>query len=288
MSITHDAVTALVRQACDENATEIHFKVPQRPLIRVKGALLPIGEHTLTPRDTHQIGNVICGMGSMEVPLATVTHREFSFGLPKLGRFHATLTRQRGSLCISLMRIALEATPLDALGFDTRVEALLRRPGLILLAGGARRHELLNSLVDRYNASNRSLAVVVEHPLTCLHRDGMATIVQRGIGCDVPDFETGVHSAQRMHADLLGVGEVPDRPTAEALVRAAEEGLCVLACVAAPSADLARTWITRHYRDEDDTHIGARLERVTTATMFVGAAGEPGVVADGEMLKRAS
>jgi twitching motility protein PilT len=118
------------------------------------------------------------------------------------------------------------------------------------------------SLVDRYNASYRGFVVTVEDPISFLHRDGTATIVQRGVGSDVPSIAEGVLSATRQLADLIAVGDVPDRATAEVVLRAAEEVAIVLACVPAPDVNLAASWILRHYANDADMDAKGRIKRL--------------------------
>lgn len=278
MSPTQEDLLALLRELVDENACELHLKVPARPLLRIRGRLLPTQRPAMTPQTTHLLATLLIEMARVEVPLARVHHHELSFGCPGLGRFHATLYRQRGSIAMIVRRIALQAPTLDQVGLAPAVEAFLEAPGLILLAGGARRADALAALVDRYNASHRGFVVTLEDPLTHLHRDGTATISQRGVGSDLESLAEGVNSARRQRADLIALGDIPDRETAEGVLRAAEERAVVVATVAAPTAQLAPSWILRHYRDDRDSHCAARLKRLLRGVICVPDAGEPVVL----------
>jgi twitching motility protein PilT len=288
MPLNQDDLLALLRELVDTDATELHLKVPARPLLRQDGRLLPLQRSALTPEDTQRLATLLLGLARVEVPLATVHHREFSFGVPRLGRFHASVYRQRGSLALRFARIAFRAPTLEELGLDAGVESSLAEPGLVLVCGGSRRAGALASLVDRFNSTHRGFVVVLEDPLTHLHRDGTATIVQRGLGTDVDSFPCGIRAAIRQGADLLAVGDVPDRATAEGLLCAAEQGMTVVACVAAPEPGLAASWLLRHFESDRDADVKSRIKRLLTTVVCVPRTGESQVVHRRRSLELAS
>ena len=81
MAINSEEVTKILREAMEKGATEVHFKVPNRPLFRIDGSLLPTNHQRLMPQDTHHVANALCQLSNIELPLAQVTDWEFSFGL---------------------------------------------------------------------------------------------------------------------------------------------------------------------------------------------------------------
>lgn len=264
MNFTQDDITAMIENLVQSGATQLHLKVPNRPQLRMGRDLVPTSSAPLCPESTMRIATILCGLARVEVQLNSLTHHEFSFGVSGLGRFHAILYRQRGSIAIQLRRLVFGAPTLSELGFDERAEQVLHGTGLHLICGDHRRHHVLASLIAQYNQRHRGLVVVIEDPLTTLHRDGLATIVQRGVGTDVPTMAHGVISATRQYADVIGLGDIPDLATSEAVLRAAESGALVLAAVAAPEPALAASWLLRQYasdRDQDATNRVKRLLR---------------------------
>lgn len=290
MSLSHDDVLSLLTGLAKSDAQELHLKVPARPLLRQRetGSLLPTDHPAMTPAATHRIATLLLQIARVEVPLAHTTHHEFGFGVPNVGRFHAVIYRQRGSVALVVRRLSFAPPSLLELGLDSTVEDIFEERGLVLIAGNRRRASALNALVDRYNSNHRGLVVIIEDPLTHLHRDGTATIAQRGVGTDVPDVATGVATAKRQGADLIAVGDVPDRDTAEKVLRAAEHGSLVLACVTAPDANLAASWILRHYDSDRDADCKARLKRLLRTVINVPDEGPSRVVHRRTSLRAAS
>jgi Tfp pilus assembly ATPase PilU len=147
----------------------------------------------------------------------------------------------------------------------------------VLLAGD-NRHQLLGALVSDYNARIRGHAVVIESPLNYLYRDAVATIAQREVGTDVPDYRTAIQQAIRIGADLLVIGEIEDADTADAVLTAAEWGIPVTACVCAPDAEQACWWIERLFIGERRTDIARRLTAQIQAIVAVRSDGPLQVV----------
>ena len=286
--MTQDDVVALLRELCESGATELHVKVPARPVLRLEGRLVPMQRPGFTPPQVQRLLTLLLGLARTEVPLATVDHRELAFGVSGLGRFRLTVYRQRGSLALTIAPMATSIPTLASLGLAPNVEEVLTQPGLTLICGGSQRAGTMASLVDRYNASHRGLVVVLEDPLTHLHRDGTAIIAQRGVGCDVQSLAAGVQEATRQRADLIAVGDVPDRETAESVLRAAEEGRTVLAAVAAPDTNLAPSWLLRMYASDRDMDVKARVKRLLRAVVCVPDVGSSRVVYRRNPLQKAS
>ena len=269
-NISRDTMLRILRDACEQGAAEIHFKVPNRPLLRMaNGMLVPTRLQALSPADTKAAVFALCALGSLELPVAQITDHEFSFGINGLGRFRAYIYRQRGSLGAVVRRVAMDIPALDALGLSPEVDALIGKPGLTLVAG-TERNDVFHSLIQGYNARARSALWILETPLTYLHRDAMCAISHREVGTDLPDHATGVAQAVRLGADLIAVGDVPDAATAAEILTAAERRVPVLASVGAADAAQATWWLTRMFfgqaREDTDRRIDAVLRAVICVT----------------------
>lgn len=259
MSLNRDAIVKLLRAAADKGATEIHFKVPSRPLLRVEGALTPTELPSLTPRDAQEVVFALCSLAQKELAVANITDESFSFGLNGVGRFRAYVYRQRGSLSAIVQRVNTQSPALYELGVDDKVETMVGKTGLLLLCGD-NRHALLGALISSYNARIRGHAVVLEAPLNYLYRDAVATIAQREVGVDVPTYATGIRQAIRIGADLLCIGEIEEPETADAVLAAAEWGIPVIATVSAPDVTQAEWWISRMFRGEQRSDTEKRIK----------------------------
>lgn len=287
MSYTQREVTDILRQAQADGATEIHLKVPNSPRFRVDGVLLPTKWPHLTPQDTRQAAMALGSLARTELAVASITDHAFGLGVSGVGRFRVHLYRQRGTLGIIIHRMNLTIPQLAQLGVPPSVEQILDRQGLTLLGGGVRRHALMAYLVDQFNARLRGYAVTIERPLTYLHRDGMATVAQRDVGIDVPDFATGIRNAVSQSADLLAVGGVPDQATAAAILEAAEAGLNVLVCILATNSESIVPAFLRRFPSTERGDTETRLDEVLLARAYVGDDGTSAFVPAFALAERA-
>ena len=221
MSYKTDTFTRLLRTAAQAEANEICFKVPNRPLFRVQGQLVPTQEPELTPRDTQELAYTLASLAKIELPVASLFQRELTFGVHGVGRFRASLFRQRGTIAIVVRLIRLNPPSLMDMGIDPELEKLVGQTGLMLIAGDQRK-ELLAALLNGYNASHRGHVVILERSLSFLYRDGMASISHREVGSDVESYPSGIFHAASMGTDVLAVVDVEDAETIDAALTAAE------------------------------------------------------------------
>lgn len=258
-AFNRDSVLALLQEAARADATDLHFKVPCPPMMRVGGTLRRLGDLVLTAHDTLDVAMSLANLAGIEIVLRDEV--EFAFGIPKLGRFRANIYRQRGSHAVVLHRVRIHPPSLEELGAPPALIDVLARPGLTLVAG-PNQTGLLHALVRSYNAIMSGHLVLVESPITFLHRDDRAVISHREVGQDTIDFPTAIRRAVRAAADQLVVGDVPDPNTAEALLDAAESGLCVLVAVRAPGVEVAPEWFLRQFAGDRHEEASGRLKRV--------------------------
>lgn len=265
MAYKLEEFTRLLNAAAKAEANEICFKVPNRPLFRIDGALVPTNEAPLAPGDTQELALTIARLAGIELPIANLYQREFSFGVHGIGRFRASVFRQRGTIALVVQLIRLNPPSLSDLGLDPHVETLVGRRGLFLLAG-AQRKEALAALINGYNGLHRGHVVVLERSLSYLYRDGMASISHREIGHDVQDYSSGIKQAASMGTDVLAVVDIEDPATIDALLTAAEGEVPVIVTVSSPDADSAIWWLTRRFygqhRDDIEVRITSLLHTI--------------------------
>jgi len=269
-NISRDTMLRVLREATEGGAQEVHFKVPNRPLMRMStGVLVPTNMAPLSPADVKAAVFALCALGHIEIPVAAITDHEFSFGINQLGRFRAYIYKQRGSLGAVVQRVNTQVPSLQDLGLDPSVERLVGRPGVLLVAG-KHRIEVMHALVHGFNARERANVLILETPLTYLHRDAMAAIGHREVGTDVPDFRTGIVQGIRVGAALLAVGDVYDAETAEAVLHAGECQVPTIAAVGAPTAEEVDWFVTRLFYGQQREDVERRLERQWVGTIAVG------------------
>jgi twitching motility protein PilT len=159
-----------------------------------------------------------------------------TYSVDGVGRFRVGAFRQRGSIAVVVRRTPDRVPKLDELGLPPQARQLAEaRRGLVLVAGRrySGRRRTLASMLDHVNHVRAAHIVAVEQPVELLHPDAMASVSQLEVGSDVASFRDGVRAGRLADADVLVVSDVDDDETATEMIRAAEDGLLVLAGIEA-------------------------------------------------------
>src|SRR5690606_28132205 len=95
------------------------------------------------------------------------------------------------------------------------------------------------SLIELINQGQRLHIVTIEDPIEFLFGQGKAVLVQREVGSDTDSFGDALRAALRQDPDVIMVGEMRDRETAEICLKAAETGHLVISSL--HTQDVPRT-----------------------------------------------
>lgn len=269
MQYEQDTIARILRECVDGDATDVHFKVPGRPRMRIHGALVDTQFPPLTPRDTLRVAQALLGFAHTELPLATIQEHELSFGVKGMGRFRAHMYRQRGTLSIVVHRMVLRPPTLASLGCEPSLGAAVwDRPGLCIVLGESMRMATLAALIDHYNTHSKGFLVSLEHPLEFLHADKKALVAQREVGQDTDTFEDGLTWALTSDVDALVSADLPGAASAELALRAAEAGQRVVVGLVGCPPQEAIAWFTRLFEKDRRAEVHARLRKVLRLLIF--------------------
>ena len=149
-------------------------------------------------------------------------------GLP---RFRVNAFRQRGEISLAFRVIPHTVPGFKSLRLPPGVETLAdEHRGLILVTGatGVGKTTTLAAMVGHINRTRRQHIVTIEDPIEFLHDDEQSIVNQREVGIDTESFEEGLRRVLRQDPDVILIGELRDRESAETALQAAESGHLVL------------------------------------------------------------
>ncbi len=240
-------VNQIVRRAVEARASDIHLEPADQALrvrYRVDGAL-----READPPPAHLRAAVISRVKIMAKLNIAETR------LPQDGRIQlavagreidmrvATLPTLHGEgVVLRLLDRSGLTLDFEGLGFDATLraalEGLIRRPnGIVLVTGptGSGKTTTLYAALQRLNDATRKV-ITVEDPVE-YQLPGITQIqVKAGIGLT---FAHGLRAILRQDPDVIMIGEIRDRETAEIAVQAALTGHLVLATLHTNSAAAA-------------------------------------------------
>ena len=157
-------------------------------------------------------------------------------------------------VAVSIRKLPREPLSLDKLGLPPSVDSFAEATrGLLLVCGptGAGKTTTLAAIIRRINETRAAHILTIEDPIEYVFEWNKAIISQRAVGTDVDSFAQGLHGALRQRPDVILIGEIRDRETAETALRAAESGHFVMATTHARNASTAISRFLAFFGDED-------------------------------------
>jgi twitching motility protein PilT len=220
-------IDEFLKIAIERDASDIHLKAGNHPMIRINGTLTPLtGFPRLTIQDTEDLGNQMMTDHQKKM-LQEDLDIDLAYSLPGFGRFRGSIFHQRGSLAIALRIIPLEVMTIRQLLLPEVLEKIaFAQRGLVLVTGttGSGKTTTLAAMLDYINTYRRENIITIEDPIEYLHKDKKSTISQREVGMDVSGFGRGLRACLREDPDVILVGEMRDLDTIDTALLAAETG----------------------------------------------------------------
>jgi general secretion pathway protein E len=148
---------------------------------------------------------------------------DFAYQIRGVSRFRANYFFQQGGISAVFRRIPEKVESLDGLGMPPALKKMaLLRKGLVLVTGptGSGKSTTLYSALKRINLPDKKI-ITIEDPVE-YQMDGINQIhVNPQIGLT---FASGLRHIVRQDPDVIMVGEIRDRETADIAIRAALTG----------------------------------------------------------------
>ena len=210
-----------------EQASDLILKTNGCPAMRVTGGIRFLGDTPLTREQTHAfLQQTLDDRGMEEFHRLGASDSAISF--PGVGRFRCNTFHQCGEIAFVFRRIKGDVPsfrdlhlPVDPL----KKLASLKR-GLVLATGtaGSGKSTTLAAMIEFINKNYAKHIITIEDPIEFLYDDKRSIFNQREMGTDAPDFPEALRNAVRQSPDVILIGEMRDRQTAEAAIAAAETG----------------------------------------------------------------
>lgn len=226
------------KAAVKQQASDLHLKAGQVPKMRLQGSLKNTNVEPFTREKMEQMAYDIMSPAQKEYFINN-GNIDFGYELTETDRFRVNIFRQRGAVSIVARRIIAEIPPFESLHLPPVVTKLSEtQNGLILVVGpsGCGKTTTIATMVDQINSAQACHIVTIEDPIEYLHRDKKALVSQREIGTDVADYSEALSCLMRQDPDVVVIGEVDNRETVAAAMRAAETGHLVFATMHSSNA----------------------------------------------------
>jgi twitching motility protein PilT len=283
------ALAALVTEARQRNATDLHIAASRLIQIRALGELVALDAAPRSPADVEAM--LLPLLGPMRRRQLTERgYVDLAVDVPGGGRLRTNVSRQQGGLK-GAFRLAVSSPPsLSELGLPAAVAKVTENhQGLVVIAGpsGHGKTTTLAALVDLLNRADPIHILTIEDPVEIVHPRHAAVVSQREVGRHTLSFAAALKASLREDPDVIVIGELRDRETVEIALTAAETGHLVLATMSTPSAAKTIDRLIDMFPPDDQSQVraslGAALKAIVAQRLLPDAQGT-GMVAVVELL----
>jgi twitching motility protein PilT len=220
-------------------ASDLHLKAGQPPKLRMRDG---IKNTNGDPLDSKKIEQLVFEIISDKQKQFFIENGalDFAYEFSSTDRFRINIFKQRTKISLVARRITSKIPPFESLHLPKMVQTIAEtaHEGLVLVTGptGCGKSTTLASMIDHINTLRSCHIVTIEDPLEFVHTDKKAIVSQREIGIDVADYGDALRSLMRQDPDVVLIGEMRDRETFTAAMRAAETGHLVFGTMHSASA----------------------------------------------------
>ncbi|MCQ2536873.1 MAG: type IV pilus twitching motility protein PilT [Lachnospiraceae bacterium] len=221
-------VDELLVKAAELHASDLHLTVGVPPKVRIFGDLKSIDDSypILKPDDLREMVYSILPE-KLKVTFEEDGEVDFSYSIPRQGRFRVNAYTQRGSYAMTIRLISEEIPKPEELGIPRSVEELIdKKRGLVIVTGptGSGKSTTLASLIEMIDEKYEYNIITLEDPIEYLHKHKKSIVNQREIGTDSKSYAKALRAALREDPDVILVGEMRDLDTISIAITAAETG----------------------------------------------------------------
>ena len=231
----------LLRHIVEVDASDLHLKVNNPPVIRLRGDLHRLDQPAFSKEE---LENTLFGILNDERinRLRDFMELDLSYAIEGLARFRVNMYWQRGNLGAVFRLIPFKIRTIDDLGVPQVTKRLAMLPrGLIIVTGptGSGKSTSLAAMIHHINTNSRKHIMTIEDPIEYVHKDLDSAINQRERGTDTHSFADALRHVMRQNPDTILVGEMRDLETIQLAITAAETGHLVFSTL--HTVDAAQT-----------------------------------------------
>ena len=221
-------INELLTIVCEQGASDLHLKVGNHPIARIRGKLTPMTQFKrLVQEDTIAMAFAIMASDKQKGKFKENFDLDIAYSVPSLGRFRCNIFNQRGTVGLVLRVIPRKIYSIDDLMLPKVLKDICKEQrGLVLVTGttGSGKSTTLAAMIDLINSTRSEHILTIEDPIEYLHRDNLSIVNQREVEADCKSFSSALRASLRQDPDVILVGEMRDLETIETALHAAETG----------------------------------------------------------------
>jgi len=263
-------IQAMMLDAVDRNASDIHLKTGNPVIYRIDGDLVRVEDtDILTEEDVEGVLADIAGESDVS-KFHKVKELDLSYTMENVARFRVNVCKDDGDTRIVLRLIPVQIKTVDELGLPLILKKIAKLAnGLVLVTGptGSGKSTSLAAIINEINETRPVHIVTVEDPLEFVHADKLAIITQREVGHDTLSFANALRGALRQDPDVILIGEMRDVETVRTALASAETGHLVFSTLHTVDAVETLNRIIDFFEPHQQLQIRKQLASVLRAVL---------------------
>jgi len=274
----------------DNRASDLHIRVPSKPVLRVDGELVVQEQLPVATMEDIEAAFELITTQDQRNRFHLEKELDFAYSVPKLARFRVSVMRQRGTISLAFRLVPFKVFTIDELALPHICKELILKPrGLILVTGptGSGKSTTMAAMLHYLNEHVARNVITIEDPIEYLHPNMKCLVAQRDLGDDTKAFDTALIHALRHDPDVIIVGELRDFETVQTAMRAAETGHLVMGTLHTTDAPQTVDRIIDIFPPSQQSQIRLQFSQVLVAVLsqtLLPRAGTKGRVAAFEIM----
>ena len=241
MTKTEDLLDQLLEKAVAAGASDVHLKAGSMPKVRLRGGLTPFGtKQSLSSELLRNWALTMMGKERFGIFMDEL-ELDFAYQVPGIARFRVNAHHQRGAVGLIMRVVPSIVRSIVELQLPEVIHEICEeKRGLVLVTGatGSGKSTTLAAMIDHINSTSPVNIVTIEDPVE-RQLDG---IIQGHVNERAGmTFAAALRSMLRQDPDVIMVGEMRDRETADLAIRAALTGHLVFSTLHTNSAAASYT-----------------------------------------------
>ena len=233
-----ELLNILILTLVKESGSDIHLVTKSSPILRIHGELITVSRlDILKSSDTIDLLREMTNDSQYQ---DFVNNKQLDFSYTHAGeyRLRGNAFMQSGEVTITLRLVTKVKTVSDLSLPKELLDFSSKKQGFFLVVGpvGQGKSTTIAAMIDNINQKEKRMIMTIEDPVEYIHENKNSIIMQREVGFDVNDFNSGLIGALRQDVDVIFIGEMRDSATMSAAVTAAETGHLVFSTLHTNSA----------------------------------------------------
>ena len=246
-------IISFLKKAVAVGASDVHLQVDEHPAIRIDGKITKVDMPVLTEDDISIAYDILLPT-HFKGKVNSVFDLDFAYEIHGVSRFRVNLSRQLGKSALVIRTIPY----------------CIRRVAELMLPESIEQFATLNNglvLITGPTGSGPKHIITIEDPVEFLFTNKKSLVSQRQVLIDTPSFPDGIKYALRQDPDVIFIGEIRDKDTVTAALKAAETGHLVFATIHTNDAIQTVNRIVNMYEPSDREFVRGQLASILRGTV---------------------